>query len=217
MTEPSVNDLSAMSLPGGKEMEPVVLIDTTGSMSYKAEEGGHVTRWEVLSEAMGSVVAALQGTDSQAGHEEEGGGVMAVTFAGGGAEVIGDLNSRNFRDKWRRIRIGGGTQLMPGLSAVLDNFAEEFPDANDRPGLFLLAITDGEAEDTAAFAAKLELLPADEACVVLAIMGYGDEHDAALRAYQDVARRNKAVRVVTFDSVTDPSVISSAMLSLMGK
>jgi hypothetical protein len=37
MTEPSVNDLSAMSLPGGKEMEPVVLIDTTGSMSYKRD------------------------------------------------------------------------------------------------------------------------------------------------------------------------------------
>ncbi|MGH3843844.1 MAG: hypothetical protein ACRDS0_20720 [Pseudonocardiaceae bacterium] len=50
----------------------------------------------------------------------------------------------------------------------------------------------------------------------VAVLGFGGEHDAALAAYQQVAAGNDHVRVVTFGSETDPSVIADGVLSLIG-
>jgi hypothetical protein len=49
--EPSVNDLSPMLKPG-VEKEPMLLLDTTGSMSYAAAADSTVERRQVIGEAM---------------------------------------------------------------------------------------------------------------------------------------------------------------------
>ena len=99
-----------MSQPGptfgapGEEKEPMLLLDTTGSMNYPAEEGGQVKRREVIQEAIKIIVAELAQEDTQAAHEEEGGGLRTVTFAGGDAYDVEDLNPNNLHDKWSQIR-----------------------------------------------------------------------------------------------------------------
>jgi hypothetical protein len=54
----------------------------------------------------------------------------------------------------------------------------------------------------------------NRAYVVLAIMGYGTEHDQAYAAYQKVAEANDHVRLVSFGNTTDPDKITDAILSL---
>jgi hypothetical protein len=221
--EPSVNDLSPMLAPG-VENEPMLLLDTTGSMSYPVAEGSNVERRQVIGEAIGRVVEVLAAKDSQAAREqeaagegEEAGGLMTVTFAGGTAQSIDDLNPSNWRQKWGAIRWGGGTQIMPGWNTLVDTYMEEFGDRprQDRPHLLALVITDGEADDTQEFARTLAQSRAGT-YVCVAILGFGAEHDQALEAYRAVARDNDHVRVVTFGSETNPDTIANGVLSLIG-
>ncbi|MGH3842364.1 MAG: Rv0909 family putative TA system antitoxin [Pseudonocardiaceae bacterium] len=218
--EPSVNDLTPMLAPG-VENEPMLLLDTTGSMSYPVAEDSKVQRRQVIGEAIGRIVEVMGAKDSQAAKEqakgEDAGGLMTVTFAGGSAECIDDLSPANWRQKWNAIRWGGGTQIMPGWEALVDTYMTEFSNLpkQDRPHLLALVITDGEAEDTAQFAKSLEQTKGGT-YVCIAVLGFGQEHDAALTAYQHVAASNDHVRVVTFGSETDPTVIANGVLSLIG-
>ena len=50
---------------------------------------------------------------------------------------------------------------------------------------------------------------------VLAIIGYGAEHDRALQAYQQVEAQNAHVRVMPFAGETDPEKIASALLRMI--
>lgn len=108
--EPSVNDLSPMLAPG-VENEPMLLLDTTGSMSYPVSQDSRVERRQVIGEAIGRIVEVMGATDSQAAKEqakgEDAGGLMTVTFAGGSAQCIEDLSPTNWRQKWNAIRWGG--------------------------------------------------------------------------------------------------------------
>lgn len=211
-----------MSQPGpafgapGEEKEPMLLLDTTGSMNYPAEEGGQVKRREVIQEAIKIIVAELAQEDTQAAHEEEGGGLRTVTFAGGDAYDIEDLNPNNLHDKWSQIRWGGGTYIMPGLQKLLEVYKEEFGSRppNERPTLMALVITDGEAEDTNEFARAISQV-GGSMYVALAILGFGDEHDRALRAYQQIENQNKHVRTISFGSETDPETIAKALLRMI--
>jgi uncharacterized protein with von Willebrand factor type A (vWA) domain len=224
--EPSIQDLSPV-VPKGVEKEPVALIDTSGSMSWGAAAGSdHPTRWEVVTEAMPTIVATLGAADSQAAKEleaemaqggtDEEGGLMTVTFASEATEV-GDLNSQNFRELWAKVQIGGGTNLMPGYQLVLDDYMDEFGNVpqTERPALLLLVITDGEASDNEAFEAELAKQHGNT-YVAVAIVGHGEGHDNALAQYQALAKTNNHVRVVSFESTTDPDVIAQGMLSLAG-
>jgi hypothetical protein len=218
--EPSVNDLSPMLKPG-VEKEPMLLLDTTGSMSYAIADGSRVRRMDLVHEAIGRIVEVLGAEDSQAAKEHEAGeedkgGLMTVTFAGGSAECIEDLNPDNLRQKWAAIRWGGGTQIMPGWEKLVDTYMEEFGDVPklDRPHLLGLVITDGEADDTEQFAQTLAQAKGG-VYVCVAILGYGEEHDRALAAYQAIAAQNNHVRVVTFGGETDPSVIADGVLSMI--
>ncbi len=64
-----------MSQPGptfgapGEEKEPMLLLDTTGSMNYPAEATSTTKRREVIQEAIKLIVAELAKEDSQAAHE----------------------------------------------------------------------------------------------------------------------------------------------------
>ena len=207
------NDPSAQGEP---EKEPMLLLDTTGSMNYRTSETEATPRKDTIREAISIIVSELAAADSQAAKEEEGGGLRTVTFADGQAHDIGDLNPNNLRDKWNHIRWGGGTRIMPGFNQLLKTYTDEFgsvPQA-ERPLLLALVITDGEADDTDAFK-NVVARAAGSMYVALAIIGYGAEHDRALQAYQQVEAQNAHVKVMPFAGETDPEVIARALLNMM--
>src|SRR5258708_7822481 len=180
-----------------QEKEPMLLLDTTGSMNYSAKEGGTTPRNTVVREAISLIVEKLAAADSQAAEEEEGGGLRTITFADGQAHDLGDLNPENLQKKWARISWAGGTRIMPGLNLLLKTYSDEFgkEPLEERPTLLALVITDGEADDTEAFKAAVAKA-AGSLYVVLAIVGHGTEHDRALKTYQQVEAQNGHVKLL---------------------
>ena len=209
----SPNDQSAQ---GESEKEPMLLLDTTGSMNYRTSETEPTPRRDTIREAISIIVSELAAADSQAAKEEGGGGLRTVTFADGQAHDIGDLNPNNLHDKWNHIRWGGGTRIMPGFNLLLKTYTDEFGSEppEERPLLLALVITDGEADDTDAFR-NVVARAAGSMYVALAIIGYGPEHDRALQAYQQVEAQNAHVKVMPFAGETDPEVIARALLDMM--
>lgn len=202
----------------GPEKEPMLLLDTTGSMNWPSAQNDSTPRKNTIREAIGLIVSQLEGADSQKEHEEgeDAGGLRTITFADGQAYDIGDLNSENLDEKWNSIRWGGGTWIMPGFNQLLKTYTEEFGGRpqSERPLLLALVITDGEAEDTDAFS-KMIAKAGGSMYVVLAIIGYGHEHDKALRAYQQIAQQNVHVKVLPFAGETNPETIASALLRMI--
>ena len=199
-----------------QEKEPMLLLDTTGSMNYRTAENDATPRRDTIHEAISIIVARLAAADSQAAKEEGGGGLRTITFADGRANDIGDLNPNNLQQKWGQIRWAGGTRVMPGFNLLLKAYTDEFgsePPA-ERPLLLALVITDGEADDTATFRDMIAR-SAGSMYVALAIIGYGPEHDRALQAYQQVEAQNAHVKVLPFAGETDPEVIASALMRMM--
>jgi hypothetical protein len=219
--EPTINDLNPV-IKAGVEREPIALIDTSGSMDWPAAHGSHVKRRDLVGEAMGLLVAHLEGQDSQAADEQaqggtELGGLLTYGFASDVTD-LGDLNSANWKHKWGDVQWGGGTAIMPAWEAAQESYMEEFGEVAtiDRPALLTLVITDGEATDAEAFGKVLAAAKSTRYFVV-AIVGFGPDHDNTLGAYKICEATNPDhVRVVTFDSETDPSVIADALISLVG-
>jgi len=199
----------------GEEKEPMLLLDTTGSMNYPTAANDQTPRRETIKEAIRLVVGELAKEDTQAAHEEGGGGLRTVTFAGGQAYDLEDLNPNNLSEKWSSIRWAGGTYIMPGFQKLLETYKDEFGSkpAEERPLLLALVITDGEAEDTDAFARAIAQV-GGTMYIALAILGFGDEHDRALRAYKSIEAQNTHVRVISFGSETDPQTIARALLRM---
>lgn len=199
-----------------QEKEPMLLLDTTGSMNYGSAANDPTPRKDVIREAISIIVERLGAEDSQAAEEEEGGGLRTVTFADGQAHDIGDLNPDNLQEKWSHIRWAGGTRIMPGFNTLLKTYSDEFGSEplEERPLLLALVITDGEADDTEAFRNTVARA-AGSMYVALAIIGYGAEHDRALRAYQQVEAQNAHVKVLPFAGETDPEVIAGALLRMI--
>jgi hypothetical protein len=199
-----------------QEKEPMLLLDTTGSMNYGSAANDPTPRKDVIREAISLIVEQLAAEDSQAAEEEEGGGLRTVTFADGQAHDIGDLNPDNLREKWSRIRWSGGTRIMPGFNLLLKTYSDEFGSEplEERPLLLALVITDGEADDTEAFKNTVARA-AGSMYVALAIIGHGTEHDRALQAYQQVEAQNAHVKVLPFAGETDPSIIANALLRMI--
>ncbi len=67
----------------GQEKEPMLLLDTTGSMNFGTAENDSTPRRDTIREAISIIVTRLAAADSQAGKEAEGGGLRTVTFADG--------------------------------------------------------------------------------------------------------------------------------------
>jgi hypothetical protein len=199
-----------------QEKEPMLLLDTTGSMNYGSAANDPTPRKDVIREAISIIVERLGAEDSQAAEEEEGGGLRTVTFADGQARDIGDLNPDNLQEKWSHIRWAGGTRIMPGFNTLLKTYSDEFGSEplEERPLLLALVITDGEADDTEAFKNTVARA-AGSMYVALAIIGYGAEHDRALRAYQQVEAQNAHVKVLPFAGETDPEVIAGGLLRMI--
>jgi hypothetical protein len=195
----------------------MLLLDVTGSMNFAAAQGSSTPRRVVIQEAISIVVEQLAREDSEAEHEEGGGGLRTITFANGTAKDLEDLNPGNLRTKWERIAWDGGTLIMPGWNKLIEVYADEFGDrpVSQRPKLLALIITDGEARDFAKFAQTLKSLGGN-IYVELAVIGYGSEHDNALKTYQQAADANPGhIEVRTFGSQTDPQQIAEGLLAMI--
>lgn len=196
--------------------EPMLLLDTTGSMTERAAHDSNVQRAAVVGQAFSAIVDALAGEDSAGKEEEGGGGVFTVAFAGGRAVVLGDVNPGNMQHVWDGLQWSGSTYIMPGFNAVWNHYQEEFLSKGDDtpPKLILAALTDGELSDEAAFEQAL-VSHANELFVVIGVVGYGRDHDSAVAAYQRLSRQYTNIAVIPFSSVTDGQAIADKLLAMI--
>jgi hypothetical protein len=222
------------AVSANRKKEPVLLLDLSTSMDWGAanENGPDYpdpgSRRAIVIGALHGLVRALEDEDSEAATEQaegsdERGGIMAHGFANGHVE-IGDLNTSNLERRLNSIQWGGRTYIMPAWKAALSDYDEEFGDRDpdEQPVMEVLVLTDGEADDWMEFEPVLEKATAKRVFVV-AIVGSGPKHDATLQAYQEGARKNQAqdkfgkshVKVVSFDSVTDPDEIAADLVTLV--
>jgi uncharacterized protein with von Willebrand factor type A (vWA) domain len=59
--EPTIEDLKNNLTPLTKaEVEPMLLLDTSGSMTWAAADGSKVSKEQVVGEAIGAIVRALE-------------------------------------------------------------------------------------------------------------------------------------------------------------
>lgn len=225
--EPTFEELNAAQLNGtplvqpGAELEPALLLDASGSNDWPASDDGRsVKRWEVAKGIVYALVDDLAEKDSQAAHEDEGGGVMVTIFSDADrAKVVGDINRKNRDRVWGSIQYGGSTYGAPGVQLVINNYMEEFGDRPkmDRPLLGLCVTTDGEMYDLDDFVTALNTELAGIAKVVIAVYGYGEDHRKAVTAYRQVETAHpKNVRVLEIPPNTNPKTVSGAMLALLG-
>ena len=222
------------AVSANRKKEPVLLLDLSTSMDWGAadENSGDFpdpnSRRAIVIGALHGLVTALEAEDTeaaaeQAGGSDEEGGLMTHGFANGHVE-IGDLNSSNLERKLNSIQWGGRTYIMPAWKAALADYDEEFGDRDpdEQPVMETVVVTDGEADDWMDFEPVLEKATAKRVFVV-AIVGSGPKHDATLKAYQEGARKNQAqdkfgkshVKVVSFDSVTNPQEIASDLITMV--
>jgi len=222
------------AVSANRKKEPVLLLDLSTSMDWNAaQENGPdwpdpSSRRAIVIAALHGLVTALENEDSEAATEQSGGsdemgGLLTHGFANGHTE-IGDLNSSNLERRLNSITWGGRTFIMPAWKAALADYDGEFGDRDpgDQPTMLTLVLTDGEADDWMDFEPVLEKADAKHVFAV-AIVGHGDRHDATVRAYQQGAKKNEAqdkfgkshVRVVSFDSVTDPREIAADLVTLV--
>lgn len=214
-------------------VEPVMLLDLSTSMDWEAAQGQ--PQWnpttktggrrEIVIDALARFVRALEGLDTEAAKEQasgsdEKGGVLTFGFATEATE-IGDMNSSNIQRRLNEIEWGGGTNIMPAWELALDEYDEEFGDKakRERPVHAVLVVTDGEASDWDQFLPVLESADAHRIFTV-AVVGYDEDnekkHSRTVDAYSKVAAHNPHVKVVSFDSVTDPSEIAADLTTLLG-
>ncbi len=212
---PSAPAFEVFNFAKGVEKEPMLLLDTTGSMTFTISETSKTRRNDTVQEAIGLIVEQLGREDSQAANEEHGGGLRTITFAGGSAIDIDDLNPRNLRQKWDEIKWEGTTFIMPGWIALQSAYLEEFGQraVQDRPILLALIITDGDAKDITAFTSALA--NDHNSYCVIALLGYGQEHDAAYRSFMGVANQNNRVKIIPFEGNTNPAVIAETLLKMI--
>src|SRR5258708_38667171 len=79
----------------GQEKEPMLLLDTTGSMNFGTAENDSTPRRDTIREAISIIVTRLAAADSQAGEEAEGGGVRHAARADGQGDGNVDLHPNN--------------------------------------------------------------------------------------------------------------------------
>jgi len=211
--------------------------DASTSESWEIAQGAPASRWSVQLEAMRQFTMAAAAMDSQAGQEQAGGsdekgGVYAAFFnhdliVVGEGDDDGDLNESNFHRKVEAIRVRdqsggmvplpyGGTAIMNTIRYLDKHYLDEFGDrpVSRRPKRARSVWTDGEMKDAAAFGKRLaedhaEEWPAEH--WFIAILGYGQEHDATLTQYQQIARSHPNVHVYSFDQVSNPAEIAEDM------
>jgi len=77
-----------------------------------------------------------------------------------------------------------------------------------------LIVTDGEAVDNDEFVQILEREGPKVYCLI-ALLGYGPEHQRAIQKYQQIAQYNSRVRLINFNDETDPYQIANGLLNFI--
>jgi hypothetical protein len=207
--------------------EPVLFIDTTASENYHSDYNDPTPRHIPLMTAVQSFVTAVSEEDAAASTaantgeaEEEGGGVLTYTFAGGHFKRLGDLNPDNFSTKTRDIQWAGGTFVMPAIGAWQTDFREEFgtkdaPKKEEYPNPCLLIATDGGLEDEDRLIAWISNYT-DPLRVAFILQGRGNDNANMLPSYQELAKRDSRIQVYSVQGNTDPNAMAKAFhLALM--
>lgn len=213
---------------GGREKEPVFIIDRSRSNLEYADPEQTITKADLLRTAIPIVTKALAGLDSQAAHETGTGkgGVRAFSFNEPGeftgwneAEAefederdLGDVHEGNIQEVMYPDFFDGRTYPMPAIRASEKCFQAEFGNRplRNRPTQMIVIWTDGQiSEQREEDAFEEWLSQCDETCVVgVVVIGYGDGHNAAVKAYQRLAANNKYLSVVALTGVSDPNEIA---------
>lgn len=222
-------------------IEPVLYWDKSGSTDWEAAPGmqewpAQTSRRFIMREVARQLVVHLESLDSEAAGEQsdgsdEMGGLLTFFFSSGSSEGI-DLNSSNFDRKLAEQdrHWGGGTQIMSAWNQALDEYEEEFGDRPQaqRPVHLNIILTDGELDDMDKFADVLASANSHRVFLVL-VCGYDEDpehprHSRCIAQYGEIARNQEAsdphgksyIRVISFDSVTDPDEIAQDAKILIG-
>jgi hypothetical protein len=181
--------------------EPMLLLDVTGSMNYATDVNNPKKRLDTVREALHLLVPRLGEHDGEAEKEKDGGGLRTVTFADGVASDLGDLSVSNLDAKFAQIRWHGSTWIMPGWSALLQVYLNEFGQRppTERPLVLVAVLTDGEAADIVNFGFAMQQLPMG-VYVAIGIVGFGVEHDNAMRSFLPIASAQPRCRIVQVSS-----------------
>lgn len=225
----------------GVEGEPAASLDHSGSMNDPADSSEpDFSRWDAVLEFFPAVVSRVWRTDAQLADEAgtDEGGLFSSAF-NHRLTPLGDVRPDNVHAKLRLVQPDGGTNTVPAYDYHLLAYAEEMsknPKYKDKdpalwPVLAWALTTDGTASDADELgrrlnamangvsvelgSGKIVTLPPGKVRVAAGIIGDGDEHDATAASYQDIARHNKYLRVVTYSGMK-PSEIADAQLSLLG-
>lgn len=222
------------------EVEPDAAIDGSSSEGWEGSSApaeDAPTTWEVQMEALRQFIAAAEQLDSQAASEQAGGsdeegGIYGAFFNQGLVKIgsgddDGDLNSSNMGRKVSAIRVQdeygkmvplpyGGTNIMPAIRYLDQHYLGEFGDraVGARPKRARTVWTDGAMRDFRDFGQRLEEdhsrdWPQEE--WFIAIFGYGEDHDATVRLYQQLAEKHGNIRVYSFAEVINPAEIAEDM------
>jgi hypothetical protein len=219
-------------------IEPVLLWDISGSTLWSTVPGGKdypdpASRRHVMTEAIRGLVTHLDGLDTeekaeQASGSDEMGGLLTFFFGSDSSDGM-DLNPSNFDRKVGSVPWGGGTYIMSAWEKALNEYDEEFGDKpeRDRPVHLILIATDGELDDGDDFLTRALKTAGPHRIFVPMVFGAdgdGDtRHTATLNQWSKFAadqQRNDPhgkswIRVVSFDSVTDPAEIAADMITLV--
>jgi len=194
---------------------PVMLLDTTGSMNEPCSNGGTLARKDLVYQCVGVLCDMLAGMDD-AETQPPGWrrGCPAITFNGIEKGVYrGFLHADNLQPEWATIKFHGGTHIMDGWRTMLSTYQNHFTEfpQDQWPLLLCLIITDGELLDGHEFEQHLKHVHG-RAFVEIAVVGYGEDHDRALRHYRHISHHHHHVRVTSFTGETDPRAIAVALL-----
>ena len=193
---------SVMGIYPGTPTVPILLLDTTGSMNFPSSARTPTPRRELVRDALGALVASVERRQGQAAV-----GLRTVAFSGGAALDLGYLSSPDFAQQWQRLSWQGGTYITPAWQLAYGTFAAEA----GASGAVLLALllTDGEAADLPALEAALQQDP--RVFVLVALVGFGEDHDASFVSFQGLASRNQRVKLVSFTGEQNARAIGDTL------
>lgn len=217
---------------GGRDKEPVFIIDISGSNMEGASPDSNMTKKDLLEIAIPLAAGKLAGDDSQAAAEAgtDKGGVRSFCFNEPeefydwdeakeefeDARDLGDLSEANVQEKLGSAPWGGRTYIMPAIRAAEKAFQGEYGHIplRKRPTMEVVVWTDGKLNDEPEF--EQWLAQADETCVIgVAVVGYGPGHNTAVSSYTRLAAQNAKdnggkgyLSVVALTGVSDPTEIA---------
>jgi hypothetical protein len=192
-----------------KKKEVALLLDITASMNAPIARNDATPRLKVVKDAVKLLVAQMPHLDTASKN-----GLHTITFAGGVAQDIAELTVQNFEAKWSKINWEGNTRIMPAWKLMHNAFAAKFgrlPEPQ-QPALLALLVTDGDSLDIQEF--ERTLASDQNSYVVVALVGWGEEHDLALRSFNAIARTNPRLKVIPLQGAHEAALIAGTLTSM---